>query len=103
MNALIFLILFPLFISFLALLLPRAMPGRKVIGTIANVVLCVVPIYLLFATLDQGPSYFRLESDLINIAMLVLEVLIAAYIIYLSVRSKRYLPVILVVDPVVLS
>ncbi len=97
MNALIFLILFPLFISLLALFLPRGMPGRKVIGTVANAVLCAVPIYLLFATLDQGPSYFRLESGFITTAMLVLEVLIAAYLIYLSVRAKRYLPVVLVV------
>ncbi|MRR33563.1 NADH-quinone oxidoreductase subunit L [bacterium] len=101
MNALIFLILFPLVISLLALLLPRGLPSKKVIGTIANAVLCAVPIYLLVATLDQGPSYFRMESDLINIAMLVLEVLIGAYIIYLSIRAKRYLPIILVVIQVV--
>jgi ech hydrogenase subunit A len=97
MNALIFLILFPLFISLLALFIPIALPGRKVIGTIANAVLCAVPIYLLFATLDEGSSYFHIESGLINIAMLVLEVLIAGYIIYLSLRAKRYLPIILVV------
>lgn len=97
MSALIFLILFPLFVSLLALFLPIALPGRKVIGSIANVVLCAVPIYLLFATLDEGFSYFHIEAGLINIAMLVLEVLIAGYIIYLSVRAKRYLPIILVV------
>lgn len=95
MNALIFLIIFPLFISLLALFLPRGMPGKKVIGAIANAVLCVVPVYLLFTTLDQGPSYFRLESDAINIGMLVIEVLIAAWVIYYSVRSKRYLTVLL--------
>lgn len=97
MNALIFLILFPLFISLLALFLPVALPGRKVIGTIANAVLCAVPIYLLFSTLDEGFSYFHLDSELISSVMLVLEVLIAGYIIYLSVSAKRYLPIILVV------
>lgn len=96
MNTLVFLILFPLGISLLAILLPRGMPGRKIIGTIANVVLCVVPVYLLFATLDQGPAYFRLESGLVDKAMLALEVLIAVYIIRLSFRAKRYLPVVLV-------
>jgi ech hydrogenase subunit A len=95
MDALIFLILFPLVISFLALLLPRGMRGKKIIGAFANAVLCAVPIYLLVSTLDKGPSYFRLESGLINMVMLLTEVLIAAYIIYLSVRAKRYLPVIL--------
>jgi ech hydrogenase subunit A len=96
MNALIFLIIFPLVISFLALLLPRGRPIKKVIGAFANAVLCAVPIYLLFTTLDQGPSYFRVESDLVNIVMLVFEVVIAVYIILLSVRAKRYLPIILV-------
>jgi ech hydrogenase subunit A len=95
MSALIFLIVFPLVISFLALLLPKGTPGKKIIGTIANAVLCAVPVFLLVSTLDQGPSYFRLESDAINIVMLLLEVVMAAYIIWLSVRSKRYLPVIL--------
>jgi ech hydrogenase subunit A len=85
-----------MFIAFLALLLPRGMAGKKIIGVIANAVLCVVPVYLLFTTLDQGPSYFLLESNLINMVMLLIEVLIAAYIVYLSVRSKRYLPAILI-------
>jgi len=95
MGMLVFLILFPLLVSLLALLLPRGMKGKKVIGTIANAVLCAVPVYLLFSTLDQGPSYFRLDSGLINSAMLLIEALIAGYIIYLSVRSKRYLPALL--------
>jgi ech hydrogenase subunit A len=97
MAALIFLILFPLGVSLLALLVPHGIPGKKVVGTIANAVMCGVPVYLLFRTLDQGPSYFRVESGFIDGAMLVGEVLIAAYVIYLSVRAKRYLPVLLTV------
>jgi ech hydrogenase subunit A len=96
MNALIFLIIFPLIISFLALLPPRGIAVKKIIGAIANAVMCAVPVYLLFTTLDQGPSYFRLESGLINIVMLIVEVLIAAYIVYISIRSKRYLSAILI-------
>ncbi|MDD2320351.1 MAG: proton-conducting transporter membrane subunit [Geobacteraceae bacterium] len=96
MNAVIFLIVFPLVIALLALVLPRGFHLRKTIGTAANVVLCAVPIYLLFTTLDQRPSYFQLESGFVDIVIFLLEVLIAAYIIYLSVRAKRYLPIILV-------
>ena len=63
----------------------------------ANIVLCVVPIYLLVTYLDQGPVYFHVESHLVNTFMLVVELLIAAFIVYISLRSKRYLPVVLVV------
>ncbi|WAC06197.1 MAG: proton-conducting transporter membrane subunit [Thermodesulfobacteriota bacterium] len=96
MNVLIFLIVFPLVISVLALALPRGLLIKRIIGVIANVVLCAVPIYLLVTYLDKGPAYFHLESHLINNSMLVVEILIAAYIIYISIRAKRYLPVLLV-------
>jgi len=95
-NVLIFLIVFPLVISVLALALPRGLLIKRIIGVIANVVLCAVPIYLLVTYLDKGPAYFHLESHLINNSMLVVEILIAAYIIYISIRAKRYLPVLLV-------
>ena len=97
MNVLIFLIVFPLVISVLALSLPRGLLIKRIIGVIANVVLCAVPIYLLVTYLDKGPAYFHLESHLVNIFMLAVEVLIAVFIVYISVRSKKYLPVLLVV------
>jgi len=97
MTALIFLIAFPLAISLLALLLPHGVPGKKIIGTLSNALLCGVPVYLLATTLDQGPSFYRLDNDLIPKVMLLLEVLISAYLVYLSVKAKRYLPVFLIV------
>jgi ech hydrogenase subunit A len=62
----------------------------------ANIVLGAVPIYLLVTYLDQGPVYFRAESHGVNTLMLAVEVFIAAFIVYISLRSKRYLPVVLV-------
>jgi ech hydrogenase subunit A len=96
-NALIFLVVFPLCIAGLALVVPPVLNLRRIIGVSANIVLCAVPIYLLVTYLDRGPVFFHLESQLANTAMLVVEVLIALYIVYLSVRAKRYLPVLLVV------
>ena len=97
MSALIFLILFPLFIAGLALVLPLGNALRRTIGVIANIVLAVVPIYLLVTYLNQGPTYFRVESHVVNMFMLAVEVLIAAFIVYISLRAKQYLPVLLVV------
>lgn len=97
MNALLFLIVFPLVVSFLALFLPRGLVINKIIGVCANAALCAVPIYLLITNLDRGPAYFHIESTLIDTGMLLVELFIAVYIVYLSVRSKRYLPILLVV------
>ena len=97
MNALIFLILFPLAVSILALVLPRGLAVRKFVGVFASIILCAVPIYLLATNLDSGPAYFHLESTFVNVGMLIVELLIAVFIVFVSVRSGRYLPVLLVV------
>ena len=92
-----FLIVFPLCIAGLALVLPRRTALRRTIGVIANTVLAAVPIYLLVTYLDQGAVYFHAESHVVNMLMLAVEVFIAVFIIYISVRAKQYLPVLLVV------
>jgi ech hydrogenase subunit A len=96
MNALIFLIVFPLVISFLALVVPHGLVIKKVVGVCANIALCAVPIYLLITNLDRGPAYFNLENKLIDIGMFLVELLIAFYIVFVSFRSKRLLPVFMV-------
>ncbi|MBP1749362.1 MAG: ech hydrogenase subunit [Deltaproteobacteria bacterium] len=96
MKALIFLIVFPLGIAVLAAVLPPKIRLRRAIAVIANITLCVVPIYLLVTYLDKGPAFFQLESHVINIFMLAIEVFIAGFIVYISIRAKRYLPVLLV-------
>jgi ech hydrogenase subunit A len=97
MHTLLFLIVFPLIISLLALVLPRDLVIKKVIGVIANAVLCAVPIYLLFTNLDKGPTFFLLESKLLDMGILLVEAAIAVFILYLAVKAKRYLPALLVI------
>lgn len=97
MNALIFLIVFPLVISFLALVPPFRLAVRKSIGACVNVVLCAVPIYLLATSLDREAAYFHIESTLVDAAMLLVELVIAGVIVYLAIKARRYLPVLLVV------
>jgi ech hydrogenase subunit A len=97
MDILLFLILFPLAIALLALILPRGIVVRKVIGATANLALCIASIWLLFSRLNRGPAFFRLESGLIDTGMMVIEVFIALLILYLSFRARRYLPMLLVI------
>jgi len=96
-NLLIFLILFPLGIAVLALVLPGGNALRKTIGVITAMVLSAVPIYLLIKYLDQGPVYFPVASHLVSTLMLGIEVLIAAFIVYISIKAKQYLTLLLVV------
>jgi ech hydrogenase subunit A len=81
-NLLIFLIVFPLIIAGIAILLPAVrLALRKALGVIAAIVLSAVPIYLLVAYLDRGPVYFPVESHTVNVAMLVVEMGIAGFIL----------------------
>jgi len=97
MNAVIFLIVFPLAVSFLALVPPLSLAVRKAVGVCVNLVLCIVPIYLLVTNLDREPAFYHLESSLVNGGMLLVELLLAVFIGVVSVRAKRYLPLLLVV------
>lgn len=97
MTVLIVLIVFPLAISFLALVPPLSLAVRKAAGVGVNFVLCAVPVYLLATNLDRPPVYFRIESRLVDLGMLIAELFIALFVVYVSVRAKRYLPVLLVV------
>ena len=97
MGTLIFLVIFPLVIAVLAAVLPDAIYNlRRIIGVIAALVMSIIPIYLLVTYLDAGPAYFKLENPLIDICMLVVELFIAGLVVYISIRAKRYLPVLLV-------
>ncbi len=97
LNILIFIIIFPLVVAFLAWLPPMGLGLKKIIGACVNLVLCAVPIYLLFTSLNRGAEYFHLESGAIDTAMLLVELFLAGYIVYLSVRTRRVLPILLVV------
>lgn len=96
MALLVFLILFPLGVSLLALVPPLSLKIRKIVGICVNAVLCAIPIYLLATSLDRGTVFFRFESKTIDAGMLLTELGIAGFVIYLSIRARRYLPVLLV-------
>ena len=80
--------MFPLGIAFLARVVPHGHGMKNFVGVCANIVLCAVPIYLLVTYLDRGPAYFSLESGLVDIGMLIVELSIAFFIVFLSSAQK---------------
>lgn len=95
MNILIFLVVFPLLIAFILLSIPSLFV-RRIIAVIANVVLCVVPIYLLVVNVDRGASYYSLSGHMVSRGMFFAEVAMGVVILVLSWRARKYLAALLV-------
>ena len=96
MNLLLFLIVFPL-LAALVLLVTKNQPLRGLIIKLSCVLICVASLALLFKNYQQNAQFFVAHFPYVDTAIFILEMLIAAYLIYLGIKSKRYLVVVLVV------
>jgi len=88
-NLLLFLIGFPLALAIVLLILPWV-GLRRALVRIGAIVLSIATISLLTLHFSKDILYFDLGSGLINKAMIGIEALVCAYIIYMSVRFKKY-------------
>jgi len=95
-NELIFLILFPFLAALLLLIIPRD-KIRRAVGYIAALIILGASVYLLYGNFSSTVQYFGLSSDLVNRAMLITEGLIAIYIAYMSLKFRKYYPLVLIV------
>jgi ech hydrogenase subunit A len=93
-NTLIFLILFP-FLAAIGLLITPRDKYKTAVGILSAVIIFAASIFLLAENLSQPAQYFNLEADLVEQAMLAIELLIALYIIYMSVKYKQYTALVL--------
>ena len=96
MVILLFLMLFP-FLAALAMLAIPQSGLRRLVGYGAAAIIIIASLYLVYANFSAPAAYFDYGSGLIDMAMLAGEVLIALYIIYRSLESKKYLPLALAV------
>lgn len=96
MNPLVFLILFPFLAALFLLVIPRD-KIRRAIGYITAIIILGASIYLLYGNFSSTVQYFDLGSDIVNRAMLITEGLIAIYIAYMSLKFRKYYPLVLIV------
>jgi ech hydrogenase subunit A len=89
LNLLMFLIVFPL-IAAVVLLLTGNDILRRIIVKLSAVLISVGAI-LLAVHFPQEISFFNVDLPLIDKVMFGIETLIALYIVYISVKFKRYL------------
>jgi ech hydrogenase subunit A len=93
LNLVVLLILFPFFLS-LASLSTRALAVRRAAAVPANLILIVGTLFLL-ALAPDGPLLFKVEAPLIDYLFPVGEIAIGVLILYLALRSRRYIVALL--------
>ncbi|MDD3622022.1 MAG: proton-conducting transporter membrane subunit [Methanofollis sp.] len=95
MNELIFLILFPCIIAFILLLLPNNRI-RDAIVALSGLVISIGSIYLFATSFTGGSVYFPFPFEPTAQVMFVIEMAIALLLLYLGVKFKQYIAVLLV-------
>jgi ech hydrogenase subunit A len=94
MNDLLFLIGFPLLIALIMLCVKNKL--RKYIVIFSAAVLCLATVYLLVVYFNAGTVFFSLNMELLGQLMFLIEVAIAVYILYLGVKFRKTIPVMLI-------
>ncbi len=95
METILFLILFPAAVSLLLLSIP-VKSIRRVIAVVANLAIISGVIYMLATERTAGSFFYHIESGFIDAAMLVIEILLGLYILYLGIRFKKYLVILFI-------
>jgi ech hydrogenase subunit A len=95
-NTLFFLVAFPLIVAAIMLILPKGM-FRNPIVNISAAVIAAASIYLLATNYNAGPTLYPAQFQILEDAMIGIEMLIALYVLYASIKSQKYLATILII------
>lgn len=90
MGTILFLIFFPIIIA-LILLVAKADKLRDVIVKVAALALAAVSIVVAVQYFKSGGDTFAVHVEAINYIMMVIEALLALYIIIVGIKHKKYL------------
>jgi ech hydrogenase subunit A len=96
MNILIFLIGLPLLTAFV-LLAVRQSTARAIVVTLSALALIIGSMSLFSIPLHGGIQFFGAHNELVEILMLLTEIGIAGYLIYLGIKNRRWIVPVLVV------
>ena len=94
MNVILFLIAFP-FIAALVLLVLRSDTGRSIVVAATFALIAGASIMLFAENYGGGRIFFDFDNHNITYGMLIIEVCLALVIIFLGLKYKKYLAVIL--------
>lgn len=101
MIDLLFLMVFP-FIVALCLLVARKNAVRDMVVKVSAILIGAATLYLLFAYISQGTVFFQVPFELISQLMFFAEIGLAIGILYLGVKYRKMLPVLLILVQTIL-
>lgn len=90
MGTILFLIFFPIIIA-LILLVTKGDKARDVIVKLAALLIAAASVVTAVMFFKSDNEYFKVNFEAINYIMMAIEVLLAAYIIYIGIKHKKYL------------
>ncbi len=90
MGTILFLIFFPIIIA-LILLVTKEDKARDMVVKGAALLIAVASIVVAVQYFGSGGEYFAFDGEIINYVMMVIEALLAVYIIYAGIKHKKYL------------
>jgi len=95
LQLLLYLILFPL-ITALFMLVSRKDTGRKAIIQLSAIAIGIVSFLVLLFGYYRGTLIFSIDPDPVSQIMFFIELVLAAYILYLGIRHRKLLTVFLI-------
>ncbi len=96
MQTLLFLILFPILVACLLLFVKRT-ALRYAVVALSALVIGGASIYLLIRYAFEGAVYFAAPSGAVDLAMVVIEMGLALFIVYMGAKFRNYLAILLAV------
>lgn len=90
MGTIFFLILFPILAAILLLVL-KADVARDIVVKVSAALIAAGSIYLAVQYFIEGKRLFDFSSEIINYAMMSIEIILAVIIIILGIKYKKYL------------
>ncbi len=96
MQTLLFLMLFPILVACLLLFVKRT-TLRYAVVVLSALAIGGASIYLLVRYAFAGAVYFAAPSETVSMAMVVIEMLLALFIIYMGAKFRNYLAIALAV------
>jgi len=87
-NTLFFLVAFPLIVAAIMLVLPKGML-RNPIVIISATLIAAASLYLLATNYSTEPTLYPAQYETANEAMTAIELLIAFYILFASIKAKN--------------
>ena len=95
LNLLLYLILFPL-IAAIFLLIERRDSGRNLIVQLSAIAIGIVCLVLLVLGYDKGTLIYSVASEPASQIMLFIEMILAAFILYLGIKYRKWLVVVII-------